>query len=92
MGMITLVNQSAFIKGRFILEIVVTTHEVLHSVVLEKSKGLVLKLDYEKVFYKVNIEFLLDLLEKRDFGFEILFLGEEHWSKWLGGQVKQCDW
>jgi hypothetical protein len=53
--------------------------------VQEKSKGLVLKLDYEKAFDKVNIEFLLDLLEKRDLGSKILFLSEEHWSKWLRG-------
>jgi hypothetical protein len=68
MGIITSVNQSAFIKGRFILESVVTNHEVLHSVVHEKEQGLILKLDYEKAFDKVSLDFLLDLLKKRGFG------------------------
>jgi hypothetical protein len=43
---------------------VVTTHEDLHSVVHDKKEGLVLKLDYEKAFDKVNVDFLLDILKK----------------------------
>jgi hypothetical protein len=42
MGIITSVNQSTFIKGTFILESVVTAHEILHSIVHEKEQGLVL--------------------------------------------------
>jgi hypothetical protein len=45
----------------------VTAHEVLHSVIHEKKEGLVLKLDYEKAFDKVDIDFLLDVLHKRGF-------------------------
>ena len=61
-------NQSAFIKGRYILESVVTAHEVLHSVHASKEKGLVLKLDYEKAFDKVDLAFLEELLRIRGFG------------------------
>jgi hypothetical protein len=68
MNVITAINQSAFIKGRFILESVVTAHEIVHSVVQSKDKGVVLQLDYEKAFDKVDPEFLLDLLRKRGFG------------------------
>ena len=60
-------NQSAFIKGRYILESVVTAHEVLHSVHSSKEKGLVLKLDYEKAFDKVDLDFLEELLIIRGF-------------------------
>lgn len=42
-------NESAFIKGRFILESVVCTHEVIHLVKKSGASGLVLKLDYKKV-------------------------------------------
>jgi hypothetical protein len=42
-------NQTSFIKGRYILESVVTTHEVLHSVYHGKQQGFVLKLDYESL-------------------------------------------
>jgi hypothetical protein len=61
-------NQTAFIKGRYILESVVMAHKILHSVHHSKSQGFVLKLDYEKAYDKVNWEFLIDILEKRGFG------------------------
>jgi hypothetical protein len=61
-------NQTTFIKGRYILESVVTAHEVLHSVHKSKDKGIVLKLDYEKAFDKVDLYFLAELLDKRGFG------------------------
>ena len=60
--------QTTFIKGRYILESVVTAHEVLHSFHSSKKQRLVLKLDYEKAFDKVNIEFLEELLRNRGFG------------------------
>jgi hypothetical protein len=61
-------NQPVFIKGRYILESVVTTHEVIHSMHHGKKQGLVLKLDYEKAYDKVSWQFLLDILEKRGVG------------------------
>lgn len=77
-------NQSAFLKGRYILESVVTTHEVLHSIHSSKRQGLVLKLDYEKALDKVNLDFLDELLKARGFG--------EKWIQWIhqvthGGSV-----
>jgi hypothetical protein len=66
-------NQTTFIKGRYILESVVTAHAILHSVHQSKKKGFILKLDYEKAYDKVNWQFLLEILEKRGFG-----------PKWIG--------
>jgi hypothetical protein len=40
-----------------------------------KQKGFVLKLDCEKAHDKVNWDFLLDLLHKRDF--------ESKWIEWI---------
>jgi hypothetical protein len=60
-------NQSAFIKGRYILESVVTAHEIVHSVSKKKKQGIILKLDYEKAYDRVNLEFLFDLLKARNF-------------------------
>jgi hypothetical protein len=40
-------NQTAFIKGRYILESVVAAHEIVHEV-HRKESGIILKLDYEK--------------------------------------------
>ena len=60
--------QSTFITGRFILESVVTAHEVIHDVHSRKEKGLVLKIDYEKAYDKVNLDFLYEILNLRGFG------------------------
>ena len=65
-------NQTAFIKGRYILESVVLAHEVIHEVKKSNAPGLVLKLDYEKAYDRVNWDFLFEMLESRGFG-----------SKWI---------
>lgn len=67
MHLLTYSNQTTFIKGRYILESVVTAHEILHSVHNSKTPGVVLKLDYEKAFDKVNLDFLLEILSRRIF-------------------------
>jgi hypothetical protein len=61
-------EQSAFIKGRFILESVVIAHEVLHTIHQSKQPGVILKLDYEKAYDRVNLDFLIEILESRGFG------------------------
>jgi hypothetical protein len=61
-------EQSVFIKGRYILESVVIAHEVLHSMHKSKQPRVILKLDYEKAYDRVNIDFLLEILESRSFG------------------------
>ena len=68
MNTLTSSNQTTFIKGRYILESVVTAHEVLHSTYKSGNPGLVLKLEYEKTFDKLNLYFLLEIVEKRNFG------------------------
>lgn len=40
-------HQSAIVRGRFVLESVVTTHEVVHVVHSTGQKGLVFNIDYE---------------------------------------------
>jgi hypothetical protein len=60
-------NQSAFIKGRYILESVETAHEIVHSVSGNNERGIVLKLDYEKAYDRVDIDFLLEILQARNF-------------------------
>jgi hypothetical protein len=47
-------NQTAFVRGRYILESVVSAHEILHDAIKNKEKGLVLKLDYEKAYDRVD--------------------------------------
>jgi hypothetical protein len=60
-------HQSAFIRGRYILESVVTAHEIIHDVHRKKEQGLVFKIDYEKAYDKVNPDFIFEVLQLRGF-------------------------
>jgi mannosylglycoprotein endo-beta-mannosidase len=60
-------NQTAFIKGRFILESVVSAHEIIHDAVQKKESGFIFKLDYEKAYDKVDRSFLIKMMAQRGF-------------------------
>jgi hypothetical protein len=51
---ITKPSQHAFLPGRYILEGVVVLHETIHELKRKKQKGLILGLDFEKAYDKVN--------------------------------------
>jgi Reverse transcriptase (RNA-dependent DNA polymerase) len=51
-------TQTAYIKGKYILDNVVCAHETLHSIKRNKIKCFLFKMDFEKVFDKVNWQFL----------------------------------
>lgn len=46
--------QTAFIPGRYILEGIVILHEVLHHLRVKHRQGIILKLDFEKAYDKVD--------------------------------------
>jgi hypothetical protein len=64
---ITKPSQSAFLPGRYSLEGVVVLHETIHELKRKKQKGLILKLDFEKVYDKVNWTFLQQVLMMKGF-------------------------
>lgn len=77
-------NQSAFIKGRYILESVVAAHEIIHDIARKGEPGSILKIDYEKAYDRVHWGFLEEVLKSRGFS--------EKWSTWIkrltrGGSV-----
>jgi hypothetical protein len=43
-------------------------HEVVHSVHKTKEPGVVIKLDYEKAYDRVNLDFLMEILKLRALG------------------------
>jgi hypothetical protein len=76
-------NQTAFVKGRFILESVVPAHEIIQDAMKNKDKGLVLKLDYEKTYDKMDWDFLEEVLTTRGFG--------PVWRSWVLNLVKRFN-
>jgi hypothetical protein len=68
-------TQTAFNPGRYILEGVIILHEILHELRMKKLKGIVLKLDFEKAYDKVQWEFIMDVMRKKNF--------PEKWLKWM---------
>ena len=51
-------TQTAFIKDRFIMEGIVILHETIHEMHHKKLPGVLLKIDFEKAYDKVNWAFL----------------------------------
>jgi hypothetical protein len=78
---ITKPSQSAFLPGRYILEGVVVLHETIHELKRKKQNGLILKLDFEKAYDKVNWDFLQQVLRMR--GFPSL------WCQWVENVVSK---
>jgi exonuclease III len=60
-------NQTAFIKGRFILDGVLALHELVHEVKSKKEACVLLKLDFEKAYDRVNWDFLTEVLRCKGF-------------------------
>lgn len=56
--------QTAFVLGRNIFDGMVILHEVLQEMAYTKQSEIILKLDYEKAYDKVNRGFLEKVLQK----------------------------
>jgi hypothetical protein len=60
-------SQAAFMQGRNILDGVVVLHEAVHELHTKKMNGVILKLDFEKAYDKVNWSFLHQTLRMKCF-------------------------
>ena len=61
-------NQNGFIKGRSILDAVLTIDDVLEIGKIMSQSGILLAIDFEKAFDSLNHEFLYQVLQKMGFG------------------------
>jgi hypothetical protein len=68
-------SQTAFMSGRNIMEGTVILHETLHELHRKKLSGVILKLDFEKAYGKVNWGFLQQILRMKGFS--------EKWCQWI---------
>lgn len=62
----------------------VIIHEVLHEKRAKKLKGIIMKIDFEKAYDKVNCDFLMEVMVRRGF--------PNKWISWIktcvmGGKV-----
>jgi hypothetical protein len=71
--------QTAFIRGRFITDGVMLLQEILRETKVKKQQGVVLKIDFEKAYDKVNWNFLLDCCRQKGFS--------EKWLTWIRNAV-----
>jgi hypothetical protein len=69
-------SQSAFLPGRYILDGIVILHETLLELKRKKMDGVILKLDFEKAYDKVNWHFLQRVMRMKGFS--------EKWCRWIG--------
>jgi hypothetical protein len=60
-------NQTAFIKGRNLLEGPLALIEIVHELRSKRLGGILLKLDFEKAYDRVNWEFLAEVLRCKGF-------------------------
>jgi hypothetical protein len=60
-------RQTAFIKGRYIVDGAVTLHEIVHELKRKKLKGVILKIDFEKAYDSIRWDFVEEVLEKKGF-------------------------
>jgi hypothetical protein len=65
-------NQGGFVQGRHIADNIILVQEAIHSSVLRKEKGMVIKLDLANAFDRVRHAFLFEVMNK--FGFDLHFI------------------
>jgi hypothetical protein len=68
-------TQTAFMPGRNILEGVVILHETIRELHRKKMDGVLLKIDFEKAYDKVNWSFLQQTLRMKGF--------DPKWCEWV---------
>jgi hypothetical protein len=68
-------SQTTFMSGRNIIEGVVVLHETIHELHTKKKSGVILNLDFEKAYDKVNWVFVQQALRMKGFA--------PVWCKWI---------
>ena len=75
LGKVVSVDQNAFVRSRRILDVSLIANEVIDFWHKRKEKGLICKLDIEKVYDNINWNFLMKVLHKMGFG--------SRWMEWI---------
>ncbi|XP_035844161.1 secreted RxLR effector protein 78-like [Helianthus annuus] len=76
-------SQSAFLRGRYILDGPLIVNEIISWIKRKKSKAFILKLDFDKAYDNVNWKFVVDVLHQMGF--------HDTWCKWIWGILKSAN-
>ena len=79
-GRVVSIFQTTFIPGRNILEGVVILQEVMHELKDTKTSGVIIKLDFEQAYDRVNWNLLEEVLHKKGFDMK--------WIQWMNKVVR----
>lgn len=77
-------QQSAFVHGRQITAAILMANEIVDHWRCTKSKGIVLKLDIEKAFDKLNWSFLYNIMVYKGFN--------RKWLDWIWGCITSVNY
>ncbi|XP_071715148.1 uncharacterized protein [Rutidosis leptorrhynchoides] len=77
------VEQSAFIRGRSILDIILIANKLVGDVKNNKARCFIFKADFEKAFDSARWNFLFDIMRKMGFG--------SKWLKWIESCFKSAS-
>ena len=72
-------EQSRFVEGRQILDGIILTQELIHSLKQTKQLGMMIKVDIEKAVNKVSWHFLKEIL--------VAYRFQHDWVRWIGNLV-----
>ncbi len=76
-------HQTAFIKGRHIMDNFFCAHFLVHHFHSSKTPAAVLKIDFERAFDQVNWAFLKEVLVARGFG--------DRWIQWIDSLLNSAS-
>jgi hypothetical protein len=60
-------TQSTFIKGRLTHDGALALHELIDEIEFRRQRAIILKLDFEKAYYRVSWDFLRTVLSRKGF-------------------------
>jgi hypothetical protein len=60
-------SQTTFLPGRNIIEGVIVLHEMIHEIHRKNLDGVIMKIDFEKAYDKINWSFVQQTLRMKGF-------------------------
>lgn len=73
-------KQTAFLKGRYIMEGVMVLHEALNFIHSNKQSAILFKVDFEKAYDKIKWPFVYQMLKAKGF--------LDLWCDWMMGIMR----